>query len=172
MLGGSVSTYHTWSVNLQITVIMILGSPCIFFRAVWLFFIIDMCNKGNYMTFSSTELNKLAVYHKVCNPSSKDNMWGGFWLNYLYWCNILMWIWWATSFFFKALCALIWMWRDITQFIVNTNKTSLHCIMKFNIQICFYNNSTLCRHTLWLIKNICFIILTSTNEGKTMWPTF
>lgn len=74
LLGGRTSTYHTWSVNLQITVLMILGSHCVFFRAVWLIFIMGICNEGNYMTFSSTELNKLPVYPKVCNPFSKDNM--------------------------------------------------------------------------------------------------
>lgn len=65
LLGGTASTYHTWSINLQITVLMILGSHCIFFRAVWLFFIMDICHERNYITFSSTEPNKLPVYHSL-----------------------------------------------------------------------------------------------------------
>lgn len=63
---------------MTVLVQIILGNDCIFFRAVQLFFIMDICNKGNYITICSTELNKLPVYHKVCNPSPKDTVWGVF----------------------------------------------------------------------------------------------
>lgn len=42
LLGGGL---YTWHINLHITELMILGSHCIFFRAVWLFSIMDRCNK-------------------------------------------------------------------------------------------------------------------------------
>lgn len=55
----------------------------IFQITVQLFFIMGIHNKGNYMTISSTELSKSPVYHKVCNPSSKDTVWFFDWITYI-----------------------------------------------------------------------------------------
>jgi len=43
----------------------------------------EVCNKGNYMTLSNTELNKLPVYRKLWNPSSKDTVWFFDWITYV-----------------------------------------------------------------------------------------
>lgn len=84
MLGVSATIYHTWTVRLQITGQVILGNSWVFSDLHSYLFIMDICNKGNHMTISSTELNKSPVYHKVCNPSSKDTVWVFFdWITYI-----------------------------------------------------------------------------------------